>query len=56
MRTSVREYDIIEKLGQGSYGMVYKGKKKTDGKFCVIKEINLRFMDQNEKNAAIYEG
>ncbi|KAL4502417.1 hypothetical protein ABPG72_012004 [Tetrahymena utriculariae] len=55
-RGGIDEYDNLVKLGQGSYGVVYKGRKKSDGKFYVIKEINMKFMDQKQKQDAINEG
>ncbi|EAR89526.2 Serine/Threonine kinase domain protein (macronuclear) [Tetrahymena thermophila SB210] len=55
-RGGIEEYDNLVKLGQGSYGVVYKGRKKSDGKTYVIKEINMKFMDQKQKQDAVNEG
>ncbi|KAL4470324.1 hypothetical protein ABPG74_011935 [Tetrahymena malaccensis] len=55
-RGGIDEYDNLVKLGQGSYGIVYKGRKKADGKMYVIKEINMKFLDQKQKQDAVNEG
>lgn len=36
---SLKEYDIITKLGAGSFGVVYKAKLKRTNEIFVIKEI-----------------
>jgi NIMA (never in mitosis gene a)-related kinase len=40
----IRDYIIREKLGIGSYGVVYKVIKKTDKQVCVLKQISLYSM------------
>lgn len=35
------DFEIMKKLGQGSFGKVYKVKRKADNKFYVCKIINL---------------
>jgi NIMA (never in mitosis gene a)-related kinase len=37
----IKDYIIREKLGTGSYGVVYKVIKKTDKQVCVLKQISL---------------
>ena len=46
MIVDIRNYHIIEKLGQGSFGTAYKVLNKNDNKFYVLKQIFL----QNNKN------
>ena len=33
--------DLMEKLGQGSFGVVYKGKNKRTGKPVAVKQMKL---------------
>ena len=37
-----KDYEIIEKLGQGSFGSAFKAKNKKDNKIYVIKQIMLK--------------
>ena len=40
---SMGEYSVnlMDKLGQGSYGVVYRGKEKKSGKTIAIKQIKI---------------
>ena len=51
MIADIRNYHIIEKLGQGSFGAAYKVLNKKDNKFYVLKQIFL----QNNKNDELKE-
>ena len=33
-------FDLLEKIGEGTYGIVYKGRSK-DGQFVALKKIRL---------------
>lgn len=44
----IRDYTIIEKLGTGSYGVVYKVRSDKDQKIYVIKEISLYGLGQKQ--------
>jgi len=35
------KYEIIKKIGEGSFGKIFLAKGKVDNEQCVIKEINL---------------
>jgi NIMA (never in mitosis gene a)-related kinase len=41
----IRDYSLVEKLGVGSYGVVYMAKKKKDDKVYVLKQISLDNMN-----------
>ncbi|KAJ3189099.1 negative regulator of the PHO system [Gaertneriomyces sp. JEL0708] len=42
-----QRYDRLEKLGEGTYATVYKGRSRTDGRIVALKEIHL----DNEEGA-----
>ena len=44
----IRDYVLKEKLGTGSYGVVYKVLKKTDKQICVLKQISLFNMNKSQ--------
>ena len=46
----IKDYIIKERLGVGSYGTVYKAKKKNSNKYYVIKQISLLGLKEEEKN------
>ncbi|XP_058132746.1 serine/threonine-protein kinase Nek5 isoform X3 [Dasypus novemcinctus] len=46
------KYDVIKTIGEGAFGKAYLAKAKSDGKHCVIKEINFAKMPIEEKEAS----
>ena len=38
--------NLLDKLGQGSFGIVYRGKEKSSGKTVAVKEIKIKEGDQ----------
>ena len=38
---SIENYEKIEKIGEGTYGVVYKARNKLTGKFAALKKIRL---------------
>ncbi|NXF48648.1 NEK5 kinase, partial [Oceanites oceanicus] len=46
------KYEIIKKIGEGSFGKIFLAKGKVDNEQCVIKEINLTEMPVKEKEAS----
>ena len=46
----INDYIIKERLGVGSYGTVYKVKKKNTNKIFVIKQISLLGLSEQQKN------
>ena len=51
MTSDIRNYQIIQKLGHGSFGAAYKVLNKNDNKYYVLKQISL----QNTKNEELKE-
>ncbi|KAM9652564.1 serine/threonine-protein kinase Nek5 isoform 3-T3 [Morphnus guianensis] len=46
------KYEIIKKIGEGSFGKIFLAKGKVDNEQCVIKEIDLTKMPVKEKEAS----
>ncbi|XP_031471543.1 serine/threonine-protein kinase Nek5 isoform X1 [Phasianus colchicus] len=45
------KYEILKKIGEGSFGKIFLAKAKVDNEQCVIKEIDLTKMPVKEKEA-----
>ena len=51
MKNSLRDFEIKQKLGSGSYGVIFKAINKKDKSTCVLKQINLaRLSERAKKN------
>lgn len=46
---SLKDYQMMAKLGAGSFGVVYKAKNKKTAEICVIKEIDISKLDARLK-------
>ena len=53
--SSMQNYEILRKLGQGSYGSVYLARQKDSGKQCVMKRMVLRQLNEKERQSAFQE-
>ena len=51
----MEKYDIIKKLGQGTYGTVYLCTVKATGRQCVMKRMLLRSLSDKERASAHQE-
>ena len=49
------KYIKMEKLGEGTYGVVFKGKNKQTGEIVAIKKIRLEKEDDGVPSTAIRE-
>ncbi|KAJ4460880.1 putative Serine/threonine-protein kinase Nek1 [Paratrimastix pyriformis] len=55
-RQSCRDdFEILKFLGKGSYGSVSKVLRKRDGREYALKEVNIRYMSQKEREEAVNE-
>jgi serine/threonine protein kinase len=52
---SLKNYQILEQLGKGSYGIVHKIKKKSDNEILVLKQINIKNMNSRARSDAMNE-
>ena len=54
-KMSMQNYEIIRKLGQGSYGSVYLARQRDSGRQCVMKRMVLRSLNSKERESAFQE-
>ena len=45
----IKDYEKVNKLGEGSYGEIFKVKKKSDNKYYVLKQISLFKLEEKKK-------
>ena len=48
-------FDILEKLGDGAYSIVYKVKRKEDNNIYALKKVKLKGLSEKEKQNALNE-
>ena len=52
---SMERYQKIEKIGEGTYGVVYKSKDRVTGEIVALKKIRLEAEDEGIPSTAIRE-
>jgi serine/threonine protein kinase len=51
----MERYQKLEKIGEGTYGVVYKAKDRKSGKIVALKRIRLEAEDEGIPSTAIRE-
>ena len=54
-QASLPKYKLIEKIGEGTYGVVYKAECRVTGKFLALKKIRLESEDEGVPSTSIRE-
>jgi NIMA (never in mitosis gene a)-related kinase len=52
---SLSEFQILSKLGEGSYSIVYKAKRHSDGLTYALKVVKISLLKDKEKQNALNE-
>ena len=52
---SLKNFEIIGKLGEGTYSTVYKVKRQTDDNIYALKKVRLANLKEKEKRNALNE-
>lgn len=55
VRATTDDYIKVEKIGEGTYGVVYKAKDKRTGEFVAMKKIRLEADEEGIPSTAIRE-
>ncbi|KAL4445119.1 hypothetical protein ABPG74_018847 [Tetrahymena malaccensis] len=55
MGQELRDFEILDKLGEGAYSSVYKVKRQSDGKIYALKRVMLGTLSEQEKQNALNE-
>ena len=48
-------FEILEKLGDGAYSIVYKVKRKEDSNIYALKKVKLKGLSEKEKQNGLNE-
>lgn len=54
-KKKIGDYVKIEKIGEGTYGVVYKARNEVTGKFAALKKIRLESEEEGVPSTAIRE-
>lgn len=54
-KTSMKDFTIVKKIGEGAFGKVYKVKRKDDNQTYAIKVINISQLDMDGKKNSMNE-
>ena len=51
----LKNFDVMERIGKGSFAKVYKVRRKVDNQIYALKKVNLGKMKKKEKENALNE-
>lgn len=51
----MEQFDVLQTLGKGSFGVVRKVRRKSDGKTLVVKEMDYGAADEKQKEQIVAE-
>ena len=51
----MEKYEVINQIGRGNFGKIYKIKRKSDNKILIWKEIDYNQMTEKEKEQIVNE-
>jgi len=51
----IRDFNVIKKLGEGSFGTVYLVKRLSDGQLYAMKKVRIYGMNEKDKGNALNE-
>ena len=54
-KMSIQEFEIIKKLGSGTFSEVFKVRRKTDSKIYALKKVSLDPLSVKERQNALNE-
>ncbi len=54
-RYTMEDYDKLEKIGEGTYGVVYKARNKKTGKLVALKKIRLESEEEGIPSTSVRE-
>ena len=52
---SLKDYEILSKIGEGAYSIVFKVKRNSDKKIYALKKVKLNKLKEKEKRNAVNE-
>lgn len=52
---SLRDFDVMEKLGEGAFSQVFRVRRRSDNVFYALKKVKLQSLSDKEKANALNE-